>query len=337
MPGADPRVGQPSVVAEGDGVLALRPIQRGAPLANTPTGRRWDNSANSQNRLAILNGFGRCMGDTIIGLQALAVAHGRGLIGPRPTVFRLPDRGPVIDGIYAAAADIVETRDLPWDDATRKRPFAGATDFDRVIDIRDFAFDPHFRQVAMIDYFLRKLGVDPASVVPAERRNAWLAPRISLPEVANERVLVCPISNSPLRNMPEAVHTRVLDWFLARGLPVLTQATLPRCDNLTALCNLMVGARLVVSVDTGMVHLADALGVPCLAFFISHRPVWRVRDYPLCIPVHLPAPGLPEALEFPRDDTDVDASQAAWFEPDADLRWLDAALARAWAENECHA
>jgi hypothetical protein len=254
-------------------------------VTNTPIGRGWDNSANLQKKLAILNGFGRCMGDTIIGLQALAVARTRGLIGLRPTVFRLPGRGPVIDGIYAAAADIVETRDLPWSDATREWSFVGATGFDRVIDIRDFAFDPRFRQVAMIDYFLRNLGVDPASVAPAERRNAWLAPRISLLEVANKQVLVCPISNSPLRNMPEAVHTRVLDWFSARGVPVLTQATLPLCDNLTALCNLMVGTRLVVSVDTGMVHLADALGVPCLAFFISHRPVWRVRDYPLCIPV----------------------------------------------------
>jgi hypothetical protein len=306
-------------------------------VTNTPTRRGWDNFANFQNKLAILNGFGRTMGDTIIGLQALAVAHARGLIGLRPTVFRLPGLGPVIDGIYAAAVDIVETRDLPWSDATRKGSFAGATDFDRVIDIRDFALDPHFRQVAMIDYFLLNLGVDPASVVPAERRNAWLAPRISRLEVANKQVLVCPVSNSPLRNMPEAVHAHVLDWFSARGVPVLTQATLPRCDSLTELCNLMVGTRLVVSVDTGMVHLADALGVPCLAFFISHRPVWRVRDYPLCIPVHLPAPGLPEALEFPRDDTDVAASQAAWFEPDADLRWLNASLAGAWRENECHA
>jgi hypothetical protein len=145
-------------------------------------------------------------------------------------------------------------------------------------------------------------------------------------------VLVCPGSNSPMRDMPEEVHARVLDWFSARGVPVMTQATLPRCDNLIALCNLIAGAGLVVSVDTGMVHLADALGVPCLAFFVTHRPVWRVRDYPLCMPVHLPVPGMPEALEFPRDDADVAASRAAWFEPDADLRWLDAALAGAMAE-----
>jgi hypothetical protein len=303
-------------------------------LTNRTFESGWKDSENSQNRVAILNGFGRCMGDVIIGLQALSVAHARGLVGERPTVFRLPGLGPVFDGIYAAAADLVETRDLPWEDATRERSFAGASDFDRVIDIRDFAFDPRFRQVAMIDYFLRNLGVDPASVLPAERRNAWLAPRLPLLRAANSQVLVCPISNSPLRNMPEAVHTRVVDWFSARGIPVLTQATLPRCDSLTELCDLIVGSRLVVSVDTGMVHLADALGVPCLAFFVSHRPVWRVRDYPLCIPVHLPAVGLPEALEFPRDDADVAAARAAWFAPDTELRWLDAALAGAWRESE---
>jgi hypothetical protein len=290
-----------------------------------------------QDKIAILNGFGRCMGDTIIGLQALAVACARGVIRPRPTLFRLPGLGPVIDGLYAAAADIAETRDLPWGDATRKRSFAGAAGFDRVVDIRDFAFDPHFRQVAMIDYFLRNLGVDPASVSPAERRNAWLAPRIPLPQVTNDQVLVCPASNSPMRDMPEAVHARVLDWFAVRGVPVLTQALLPRCDNLTALCRLVAGARLVVSVDTGMVHLADALGVPCLAFFITHRPVWRVRDYPLCIPVHLHAPSLPEALEFPRDDADVAASRAAWFEPDVDLRSLDAALDSVWRRMNAQA
>jgi len=199
------------------------------------------------------------------------------------------------------------------------------------VPVRDFAFDPRFRKVAMIDYFLQNLGVDPTSVPPTERRNAWLEPRIALPRVTSDRVLVCPTSNSPMRDMPEKVHTRVLEWFSERGVPVLTQATLPRCDNLIALCNLLLAARLVVSVDTGIVHLADALGVPCLAFFVTHRPVWRVRDYPFCLPVYLPAPGVPEALEFPRDDADVAATRAAWFDPDAQLRWLDAALVGAMA------
>src|ERR1700760_1260880 len=171
-------------------------------VTNRQSERRRNDSGNLHNGVAILNGFGRCMGDIIIGLQALNVARARGLLGERPTVFRLPGLGPVLDGIYAAAADLVETLDLPWEDATRERSFAGAGDFDRVIDLRDFAFDPRFRQVAMIDYFLRNLDVDPASVLPAERRNAWLAPRLSLLGAANNQVLVCPISNSPLRNMP---------------------------------------------------------------------------------------------------------------------------------------
>src|SRR4051794_27125147 len=95
-----------------------------------PTGPRQDNSAKRQDRLAILNGFRRCMGDTIIGLQALGVRQARWVPGPRRALCRLPGFGPVIDEIYAAAADIAEIRDLPWGDAARARPFAGATGFD---------------------------------------------------------------------------------------------------------------------------------------------------------------------------------------------------------------
>ena len=40
--------------------------------------------------IAILNGFGRTLGDGVIGLQALLAAQTLGAIGPRPTLFRLP-------------------------------------------------------------------------------------------------------------------------------------------------------------------------------------------------------------------------------------------------------
>jgi hypothetical protein len=67
----------------------------------------------------------------------------------------------------------------------------------------------------------------------------------------------------------------------------------------------------VIATDTAMVHLADAFGVPCLAFFPTHAPVWRVRDYPLCTAVALPGP-LPRGLEFARDDRDIAAARAGW-------------------------
>ena len=277
--------------------------------------------------LAILNGFGRTLGDSIIGLQALSAAQDLGVVPPRPTLFRLPGLPAMVQATYEAAADFCDVATLPWEDATPERPFAGAAGFGRVIDIRDFAFDPAFRGTAMIDYFLRCLGVDPAVVPAGQRRNAWLAPRVA-PVGPTGHVLVCPTTSNPMRTMPDAVHDHILAWLAGRA-PVLTQARLPPSETFAELCGLVAGARLVVSADTAMVHLADAFAVPCLAFFTTHRPEWRVRDYPLCRAIHLPA-GLPEAIEFVRGPADVAACQAAWFARGADLGWLDAELQEAW-------
>jgi hypothetical protein len=282
-------------------------------------------------RTAIVNGFGRTLGDSIIGLQALAAAQRLGAIERHPVLFRLHGLSPLIEQTYQVAADMAEVADLPWADATRDRPFHPAADFARVIDIRDFAFDPDFRGIAMIDYFLRALGVDPAEVPPALRRNAWLAPRIRAVGPRGH-VLVCPRTATDLRNMPAELHAHILAWLAAHvSAPVLTQATLPPARTLAELCGLVAGARLVISADTAMVHLADAFDVPCLAFFTSHRPEWRVRDYPLCRAVHLPPAGLPEALEFVRTPSDIEACRAAWFAPGDDLAWLAPLLRDGWA------
>ncbi len=274
--------------------------------------------------LAVLNGFGISLGDSIIGLQALHIARQAGAIGGRVVLGRAPTGKPMVDRIYDLAADLAEVR-----------PMAEAATCGRVIDIRDFAFDPAFRGVAMIDYFLGRLGMDPAKVPASRKRNSWLAPRIRLPACGNGGyVLVCPRTSIPLRAMPEAVHAHILRWLLAQhDAPVMTQGATalpsiihaPECTTVAELCALVANAALVISTDTAMVHLADAFAVPCLAFFVTHRPEWRVRDYPGVTPVHLPAP-LPEALEFPRGPEDVAIGQAAWFPQGCDLTWLDLAL-----------
>lgn len=277
-------------------------------------------------RLAILNGFGRTLGDSIIGLQALHAARSLGLLPRAPVLFRLVMPSSVIEDVYRLAADFAEIRPLPWDDATPDRPFPGAADFAEVLDIRDFAFDPAFRGVAMIDYFLTRLGVPPANVPPSWRRNTWLAPRLP-PMPRGDYVLVCPSTANPMRDMPEPIHARILAWFArTTALPVRSQASLPRAAGLADLAALVAGARLVVSADTAMIHLADAMQTPCLAFFTTHDPAWRVRDYPLCRAVHL-HPDLPPALEFPRGPNDIATARAAWLRDGA--AWIDPHLAAA--------
>jgi hypothetical protein len=277
---------------------------------------------------AILNGFGRSLGDSIIGLQALTLALEAGTIAPDPVLLRLPGLPTITQQLYDTARHIASVDTLPWADEKPGPPPSAASGFDRVIDLRDFAFDSAFRGIAMIDYFLQHLDLDPAQVPGARKRNGWLASHVQpAPQLHQPGyVLLCPTAAMPIRCMPMPVHDATVAWLRAHtDRPVLSQASLPRETSLAGLCGLVASAGLIVSTDTAMVHLADAFSVPCLAFFTTHRPEWRVRDYPLCRPVHLPA-ALPSALEFARSDEDLGTVLAAWFPDGPNLNWLDRAL-----------
>jgi Glycosyltransferase family 9 (heptosyltransferase) len=277
---------------------------------------------------AILNGFGRTLGDSIIGLQALAIAQKAGTIAPTPVLLRLPGLPTITRQLYEAAGHIASVRTLPWADEKPGPPPDAADGFNKVIDLRDFAFDPGFRGIAMIDYFLKQLDLDPGQVPAARKRNGWLASRVrpAPPSMAPGYVLLCPTAAMPIRCMPTPVHEAAMAWLQAHtDRPVLSQATLPLETSLAGLCGLVASAGLIVSTDTAMVHLADAFSVPCLAFFTTHRPEWRARDYPLCRAIHLPTT-LPTALEFARGDDDLDAASTAWFPNGSNLGWLEQAL-----------
>lgn len=292
-------------------------------------------------RAAILNGFGRSLGDSVIGLQALFAARALGWYREPPVLVRRAEMPLIVQHVYRAAADFCSVEQLqPGPSANTMPATKLSARFDAVIDIRDFAFDPGFRGVAMIDFFLARLGLDPRSVPPELRRNSWLAPRVhpNLPPPARTGfTLVCPTASMAHRTMPEPVHARILDSLCVQQGAVLTQGTvpdgladrveqIPNVKSFTDLCGLVASARRIVCTDTAIVHLADAFGVPCLAFFTTHLPAWRARDYPRCTQVFRPVAGLPMALEFSRGPDDLRACESAWFDSAGHLGWLDAVL-----------
>ncbi len=265
----------------------------------------------------------------MIGLQALALAQQAGIIPADPVLFRLAGLSPVLQSLYACAR-FATVRALPWSAAAPGPAPATASGFARIIDLRDFAFDPAFRGVAMIDYFLHQLGVDPTRIASPQKRNAWLAPAIqplAPPGLRPGYVLVCPRASMALRDMPPRIEAAIVAWLAAHS-GRRAQPQWP-VGSLAELCGQVAAAALVVSTDTALVHLADAFSVPCLAFFPTHDPQWRVRDYPLCRPVRLHPAGLEPALEFARQPSDLAAAAASWFPHGDDLTWLGAALAAA--------
>jgi Glycosyltransferase family 9 (heptosyltransferase) len=293
--------------------------------------------------VGVLNGFGRTLGDGIIGLQALSVAIRIGAIPAPATLFRLPHLPVMVQAIYSVA-EFAQLRILPWEFSGKDRPFDRHSRGGRVIDLRDFAFDPGFQQTSMIDFFLQRLGVSVSSISTGCKRNTWLAPRVTptRPAFPPGYILVCPNSSMRLRDMPAAIHARILEEAIAAG-PVVTQGQVPPDfagraihaephRTLEDLCGLVHHARLVISTDTAMVHLADAFDVPCLAFFPTHRPEWRVRDYPECRPVMLRSM-LPPGIEFSRGLRDEELAREAWFPEGDDLSWLASVLAPTLARS----
>jgi hypothetical protein len=277
----------------------------------------------------ILNGFGRSLGDGVIGLQALNIAIEEGRFDTKPALARLPGLPAVLQQLYTLCGDIADVVSLDWKYEKRgpRPPFCAQ--YEDVIDLRDFAFDRAFRGISMIDFFLGKLGIDPVRIPSDRKRNSWLAPRVASSPNNTKKgyVLLCPTASMQIRCMPPPFHDAILTWLTENlDVPVYTQAVLPPEPTLAGLCALVAAARCIVSTDTAMVHLADAFSVPCLAFFPTHRPEWRSRDYPFCRNVFLSAK-LPPALEFARGSADVEIARAAWFPNGANLEWLKRILA----------
>jgi hypothetical protein len=283
--------------------------------------------------VAILNGFGRTLGDGLMGLTALRVALAAGAVTPDPVLFRLPGLPVTQRDLYRAAA-FATVDDLPWEYAAYGEPFPPATGFARCLDLRDFAFDPAFRSVSMVDYFLSRLDVAPDQIPPAAKRNVWLADAMQPvpPPIPPGYVLICPHASMALRCMPPPVVAAIQGWLQANTPrpPVLQW----QVASLAELCGQLTAAALVVSTDTATVHLADAFSRPCLAFFPTHDPAWRARDYPHCRALRLAAEGLDESQEFARDADDVAAAGAAWFPHGEDFTWLFDALRGALADAE---
>jgi hypothetical protein len=273
------------------------------------------------------------LGDGIIGLQsAFAALHLNAI--PRPRLFWHPACSPMTRDLLTLAQNFVDLAELPPDLAgspPEPIPDAFGAAFTQVIDIRDFALDPAFRGVAMIDFFLAKLGLDPSTVPAVLRRNSWLAPSVTAtrPVGLPERyILFCPTASMPQRDIPEHIQARLIETMLEiQPLAVVTQGKVtadrvtksPICTHIAQICGMVAGAAAVISTDTAMVHLADAFARPCLSIFTTHAPEWRVRDYPLNASVRIPVRGLPEALEFVRSDDDLAAIAQGWVEGRGDL------------------
>ena len=280
-------------------------------------GRRpfaWQMPASDE--LHLLNGMGVTLGDSVIGLGALAwlkACHP----GLRIHLYRTPHAPAFVERLYALANGLIES--------VTYLPLPLAALPADAVDLSDFLYWPDLARVAMVDFFLHGLGVAPDSVPASAKANRWLTglplPTLPAPWDKTGYVLLCDQASTALRSLP-AEHAAALVERIWRQyrLPVLGFHALAHphyadvCAHSAALDPFIAwvkSARVVVSVDSAAVHLAAGFDVPTLAVFVSIDPALRVRDYPECQALDLRS-SLTDGLHASDDPAVLAQARQSW-------------------------
>jgi ADP-heptose:LPS heptosyltransferase len=97
-----------------------------------------------------------------------------------------------------------------------------------------------------------------------------LRPRITVESVPRETIVIHPFSGSERKNWPYESFRE-----LAERLPLPVEWAQDRFENLLELAEWLAGARLYIGNDSGITHLAAAVGMPVLAIFGPSEPkIW---------------------------------------------------------------
>jgi hypothetical protein len=243
--------------------------------------------APASKKLYVLNGMGVTLGDSIIGMNALAWLKTRHP-SLRIHLYRTPHAPAFVERLYQLASHIVES--------VTHLPTPLETLPEEIVDLSDFLFWPAFACEPMVDFFIRGLGIALEAVPASAKANRWLSdllvPLIPTPWTACSYVLFCDQASTPLRTVPpEHAATMVDRIWHQYGLPVLGFHAIPHphYQNISAhSCNLdqyiawVKGASAVIGTDSSAIHIAAGFDVPTLAVFVSIDPSLRTRDYPNC-------------------------------------------------------
>jgi heptosyltransferase-3 len=106
------------------------------------------------------------------------------------------------------------------------------------------------------DFYLRQVGAP-----------LGLRPKIAVKSMPRETIVIHPFSGSARKNWP---YENFLE--LAKRLPLPVEWAQERFENLLELAEWLGGARLYIGNDSGITHLAAAVGLPVLTIFEASDP-----------------------------------------------------------------
>jgi heptosyltransferase III len=230
------------------------------------------------------------IGDFIVSLPALECLRDTytevWTAGPNVPLARFPDRA---RSIASTGLDLLGVAEPPPRLLHELRTFdsivswygANRDDFRQAVTSLPFTFFPALPRDAArhaTDFYLDQV----RTIVPCASDGI---PRIDCPGPREDYAVIHPFSGSPRKNWP-LENFRRLAATLARSMPVRWCAGpddppldgAARFDNLYDLARWLARARVYIGNDSGITHLAAAVGTPVLALFGPTDPaVWAPR------------------------------------------------------------
>lgn len=290
----------PYDLESGDAPLAGYRPATSDPRIDNANARAFRLDWEALSAVHVVNGMGVTLGDSIVGLTAIAAIRAR-FPDVRFHLYR-PKRAPAyVEALYTLSTGLVvdTCQSLP-------RVIGEIPRHEAIVDAGNHLFWRGFSREPMIDFFLDALGVDPASVASSYKRNDWLRQlplTDALPRtVSRPYALFSPSASTSLRRIPASHWARLVDLIhRTYDLPVLGfghvdhpayRDVSAESATTAAFLGWVHGAAFVMTGDSAALHIAAGFDIPTTAFFSSIEPYMRAKDYPRCHSVSLDVPSL---------------------------------------------
>lgn len=254
-------------------------------------------------KLALLNGVGTMLGDTLVGSSAVEIAIRRlsetiGTVevhailawNARPGTENILARAPAISYVqgHSITLDNLCGYDAYWD-------------FSSLLRMEGY------NSLPLVDFYLNSLGIDPESVDPVEKLPVLRLPTVLVLEAKSildemrqgrKVVLIQGLASTPIRSMPETFFAKMIDDVLREtDACVLLTQPLPdglsnnypdRIIHLENWCRTstdhylasVVAADMIISVDSLAIHAAMATQMPGVVIFTTLSPALRLAYAP---------------------------------------------------------
>lgn len=251
-------------------------------------------------KIAVINGMGIGIGDSIVGLRALEIFHER--IRPNYSnisIDMFQRIKPELRTLYQCDKSVNRTYDMP-------QTLGRLLGYDDFMSLEGFTLSQEFNSMPMIDYFLAKFGVDPATVSDHEKRGACLNPAGSRRNIdksldnllqsykskGHRLLFIHPLASDAIRSIPDDHIAKLTDFLIGNTDFILVSAVATSCKNERLLdvsryskstddfINIISRMDAVITVDTSAYHIAACFDIPTVVLFNTIHPRYRVSYYP---------------------------------------------------------